>query len=243
MFDFGSQYSHLICRRIRGMPPPPHIVALGGCGIDWFRVAVAVLPPSPSPPALRPSELHCFCELYSCLAKREELEGKHIKGIILSGGPASVCCCCVFVGACVIVFSFPRCSLTAHTSPALLSHTTMLSCFHSNPHHPLRSLTCLALSNFRYRTCTRSQVYEEGAPHLDEGVWQFARDHSIPILGICYGAQELVRSHGGVVERAAKREFGPAALEVIPSTSDALFAGVPSPTQVRQCLLGQLASL
>ena len=53
ILDFGSQYSHLIARRVR--------------------------------------ELHVYCELYSCLVTPEEL-GKHkeITAVILSGGPNSV---------------------------------------------------------------------------------------------------------------------------------------------------------
>ena len=83
ILDFGSQYSHLIARRIR--------------------------------------ELHIYCELYSCLVSAEEL-GKHeLTAIILSGGPNS--------------------------------------------------------------------VYEEGAPHVEEGVWKIIKERKIPVLGICYGMQ------------------------------------------------------
>jgi len=124
VLDFGSQYSHLICRRIR--------------------------------------ELNCFCELYSCLVTVEELSRKSLKGIILSGGPAS--------------------------------------------------------------------VYEEGAPHVRPEVWAYAEANGLPILGICYGAQELVHAHGGTVERALKREFGPALLSV-PDASG-LFEGFRDGSQI-----------
>ena len=83
ILDFGSQYSHLIARRVR--------------------------------------ELHVYCELYSCLVTPEEL-GKHeLTAVILSGGPNS--------------------------------------------------------------------VYEEGAPHVAQGVWDIIEERKVPLLGICYGMQ------------------------------------------------------
>jgi GMP synthase (glutamine-hydrolysing) len=83
ILDFGSQYSHLIARRVR--------------------------------------ELHVYCELYSCLVTPEEL-GKHeLTAVILSGGPSS--------------------------------------------------------------------VYEEGAPHVAQGVWDIIKERNVPLLGICYGMQ------------------------------------------------------
>ncbi len=53
----------------------------------------------------------------------------------------------------------------------------------------------------------------------------------LPLLGVCYGAQYLASAYGGVVEPAASREYGRAMLSVT-SSEDALFKGVPSPTQV-----------
>ena len=83
ILDFGSQYSHLIARRVR--------------------------------------ELHVYCELYSCLVSPEEL-GKHeLTAVILSGGPNS--------------------------------------------------------------------VYDDGAPHVADGVWDIIRERKVPVLGICYGMQ------------------------------------------------------
>ena len=52
IFNFGSQFTHLIARRTR--------------------------------------ELKVYCEVYDCETKADAFEGKAIKGIILSGGPASV---------------------------------------------------------------------------------------------------------------------------------------------------------
>jgi GMP synthase (glutamine-hydrolysing) len=53
-------------------------------------------------------------------------------------------------------------------------------------------------------------VYGEGAPHSDSALW----DHAIPVLGICYGFQLLAHQLGGRVQRALKREYGLAELEV-----------------------------
>ncbi|OQR84855.1 GMP synthase [Achlya hypogyna] len=104
ILDFGSQYSHLIARRVR--------------------------------------ELHVFCELYSCLVTVEELSKHDLTGIILSGGPNS--------------------------------------------------------------------VYEEGAPHVRPEVWKFIEDKKLPVLGICYGMQELAYTFGGEVSRGVRREYGKA---------------------------------
>jgi len=118
--DFGSQYSHLIARRVR--------------------------------------ELHVFCELYSCLVEAEVL-AKHsnITAIILSGGPSS--------------------------------------------------------------------VYEEGAPHVSEGVWNLIKDRNIPVLGICYGMQEMAYALGGSVTPGLKHEYGKSVVKTLngePSSSPLL---------------------
>jgi GMP synthase (glutamine-hydrolysing) len=53
-------------------------------------------------------------------------------------------------------------------------------------------------------------VYEEGAPTVDPAVFELG----VPILGICYGMQLTCRLLGGQVERADKREYGPARIEI-----------------------------
>jgi GMP synthase (glutamine-hydrolysing) len=55
-----------------------------------------------------------------------------------------------------------------------------------------------------------ASVYEDGAPTVDPGVF----DLGLPMLGICYGMQLTCRLLGGKVERADKREYGPARIEV-----------------------------
>jgi GMP synthase (glutamine-hydrolysing) len=55
-----------------------------------------------------------------------------------------------------------------------------------------------------------SSVYDEKAPHGDDGVF----DLGIPVLGLCYGMQLMARRFGGGVGRAPGREYGRAVVEV-----------------------------
>lgn len=102
ILDFGSQYSHLIARRVR--------------------------------------ELHVFCELFSCLVHADTLSQNNVVGVILSGGPSS--------------------------------------------------------------------VYEADSPHVHPSVWEFIKAKGIPVLGICYGMQELAHVFGGEVSPSTEREYG-----------------------------------
>ena len=54
---------------------------------------------------------------------------------------------------------------------------------------------------------------------------------SIPLLGICYGAQFLVQSNGGLVEKSDSREYGRALLSKV-DNSNPLFDGVQLNSQV-----------
>ena len=114
ILDFGSQYSHLIARRVR--------------------------------------ELKVFCELYSCLVDLDTLSKSNICGIILSGGPCS--------------------------------------------------------------------VYDPESPHVSADVWKFIADRKIPVLGICYGMQEIAHVFGGKVSSSSEREFGRAIIEITDSEKD-----------------------
>ena len=55
-----------------------------------------------------------------------------------------------------------------------------------------------------------SSLYDEGAPQVDPDVLRLG----VPVLGICYGLYLIVACSGGQVDRATRREYGPALLEV-----------------------------
>lgn len=110
ILDFGSQYSHLIARRVR--------------------------------------EMNVFCELYSCEVRAEVLAVNSIAGIILSGGPSS--------------------------------------------------------------------VYDPLSPHVHDSVWKLIEERNLPVLGICYGMQELAHHFGGTVAPSLEREFGRATMHRSP---------------------------
>lgn len=66
-----------------------------------------------------------------------------------------------------------------------------------------------------------SSVYDKDAPHADPSIWSA----KIPILGICYGLQEMVHASGGKVAKGEQREYGHAKIECINSSNN-LFANV-----------------
>lgn len=53
-------------------------------------------------------------------------------------------------------------------------------------------------------------VYAPDAPHVDPEVFEAG----VPVLGICYGLQEIARTHGGDVEAHSHREYGYAKIKV-----------------------------
>lgn len=55
-----------------------------------------------------------------------------------------------------------------------------------------------------------ASVYAAGAPAPDPDIFR----GSIPMLGICYGYQLMVKAHGGEVRRAVRREYGRASIVV-----------------------------
>ncbi len=116
VLDFGGQYAHLICRRVRSL-----------------GVYSALLPHGTT---------------------LKELERIGIAGAILSGGPAS--------------------------------------------------------------------VYSDGAPKADPRIF----DGRLPLLGICYGYQLLVKAHGGEVGKVEQREYGRASVTVV--DHEGLFEGLGS---------------
>jgi GMP synthase (glutamine-hydrolysing) len=64
-----------------------------------------------------------------------------------------------------------------------------------------------------------SSVYDAGAPKCDPGVLNLG----LPVLGICYGLQWITHTLGGEVQRAGRREYGRAKLDLCGSSR--LFGG------------------
>ncbi|WP_017716801.1 glutamine-hydrolyzing GMP synthase [Kamptonema formosum] len=53
-----------------------------------------------------------------------------------------------------------------------------------------------------------NSVYDAGAPACDPEIWQMG----VPVLGVCYGMQLMVKQLGGTVQRAKRAEYGKASL-------------------------------
>lgn len=66
-----------------------------------------------------------------------------------------------------------------------------------------------------------SSVYDKDAPVCNSNVLQLG----VPVLGICYGMQWLTHSLGGKVAPAARREYGPAQLDMTGTSK--LFTDIP----------------
>lgn len=54
-------------------------------------------------------------------------------------------------------------------------------------------------------------VYDEVAPRVDPAVFTMG----VPVLGVCYGLQEIAWNHGGRVDPHDSREYGHATLDVV----------------------------
>ncbi len=66
-----------------------------------------------------------------------------------------------------------------------------------------------------------SSVYDAGAPVCDPAVLSMG----VPVLGICYGLQWIAHTLGGQVQRAERREYGSARLDILNGSE--LFRGFP----------------
>jgi GMP synthase (glutamine-hydrolysing) len=76
-----------------------------------------------------------------------------------------------------------------------------------------------------------SSVYDPDAPKCDPKVLAL----QVPVLGICYGMQWITHTLGGKVEKAERREYGRAQLNVDESEGESgseLFAGIPASLRV-----------
>lgn len=77
-----------------------------------------------------------------------------------------------------------------------------------------------------------SSVYDAEAPKCDPKVLA----QGIPVLGICYGMQWITHTLGGKVEKAERREYGRAQLNLEDSTKgdggSELFTGIPASLRV-----------
>lgn len=62
-----------------------------------------------------------------------------------------------------------------------------------------------------------SSVYDDRAPLCDPEIWNLG----IPVMGVCYGMQLMVKQLGGRVERAERGEYGKANL-ILDATTDLL---------------------
>ncbi len=71
-----------------------------------------------------------------------------------------------------------------------------------------------------------SSVLDYGSPDLEMSALG-----TIPVLGICYGAQLLTKKNGGTVAKSDHREFGRANFKVV-NTENELLKGIESGTQV-----------
>jgi GMP synthase (glutamine-hydrolysing) len=71
-----------------------------------------------------------------------------------------------------------------------------------------------------------SSVYDVDAPKPDRGIFELG----IPILGICYGLQVIADQMGGEVDPSARREYGPAELQI--DDHEDLFAETSSSLRV-----------
>jgi GMP synthase (glutamine-hydrolysing) len=75
-------------------------------------------------------------------------------------------------------------------------------------------------------------VYDKDAPRVDPAVF----DAGVPVLGICYGLQEMTNLKGGKVEACDHREYGYASLKLhkLPGHpfADKLFEGIEDSVEV-----------
>lgn len=87
-----------------------------------------------------------------------------------------------------------------------------------------------------------SSVYDEGSPHVDSAIF----DLGVPILGICYGCQELAwQINSANVARGEAREYGHADVTIhkVDDHVDRLFAGLGETMHAYMSHFDKLVSL
>jgi GMP synthase (glutamine-hydrolysing) len=77
-----------------------------------------------------------------------------------------------------------------------------------------------------------NSVYDSDAPHLSNQVWELITERKIPVLGICYGMQELAHTFGGCVSPGLKREYGKAFVSRVEGCTSQLLEGLPTEFQM-----------
>ncbi|KII85294.1 hypothetical protein PLICRDRAFT_45483 [Plicaturopsis crispa FD-325 SS-3] len=85
-------------------------------------------------------------------------------------------------------------------------------------------------------------VYDSVSPHADPAIYELG----VPILGICYGLQEIAWTHKGTVAKCDHREYGFAQVKINKGSNDstnALFEGLGDEMQVWMSHGDQLSSL
>lgn len=75
-------------------------------------------------------------------------------------------------------------------------------------------------------------MYDEGAPHVSPEVWKLIEERQLPVLGICYGMQELAHVFGGTVAPGLKHEYGKSIVKRVEGCNSVLFDGMPQDFQM-----------
>lgn len=71
-------------------------------------------------------------------------------------------------------------------------------------------------------------VYDADAPHVHPDLWKLIEERQIPVLGICYGMQELAHVLGGKVEAGLKHEYGKSTVRRVEGCQSPIFNDMPT---------------
>ncbi len=74
-----------------------------------------------------------------------------------------------------------------------------------------------------------NSVHVEGSPRVPDGFFEYCKENSIPVLGICYGMQMITHLLGGEVKSAVHGgEYGRMPMDIAPASQ--LFSFLSSTT-------------